>query len=96
LNNWGAAGRATVQFPASTQSVVDIVSGARIPLRRAFPIGTRTMGSLNLICCKIQQLYSSVHSTSQPGFGSLAPLAYVKEWLHNCLSAQGLIISRAF
>ena len=34
LNNWGAAGRATVRFPASTRSVLDILSGAHIPLRR--------------------------------------------------------------
>ena len=34
LNNWGAAGRATVQFPAATQAVVDIVSGAPATLRQ--------------------------------------------------------------
>jgi hypothetical protein len=61
-----------------------------------FPIGTRTMGDLNLICCKVQQLYLPAHPTSQPGFGSLAPLAYFKESLHNYFSAQGLIISLAF
>jgi beta-galactosidase len=35
LNNWGAAARVTVQFPAATQSVVEILSGAVVPLRRA-------------------------------------------------------------
>jgi len=35
LNNWGAAGRAIVQFPAETRSVIEILSGANIPLRRA-------------------------------------------------------------
>jgi hypothetical protein len=35
LNNWGVAGRATVQFPAGTQSVLEILSGAIVPLRRA-------------------------------------------------------------
>jgi beta-galactosidase len=35
LNNWGAASRATVQFPAGTQSAVEILSGVSIPLRRA-------------------------------------------------------------
>jgi len=60
------------------------------------PVGPRTMGNVNVIHCKVQQLYSPVHSTSQSAFGSIAPLAYVKEPLHNCFSAQGLIISRAF
>jgi hypothetical protein len=45
-------------------------------------------------------LYSPVHLASQQGLGtasnSLAPLAWAKESLHNCFSAQGLIISRAF
>jgi hypothetical protein len=35
LNNWGAAGRATVQFPDGAQSVMELLSGASIPLRRA-------------------------------------------------------------
>jgi hypothetical protein len=35
-------------------------------------------------------------STFQPGSGSLAPLAYVEESLHNDFSAEGLIISLAF
>jgi len=30
LNNWGAAGRATVQFPRATRTVVEILSGASI------------------------------------------------------------------
>jgi beta-galactosidase len=34
LNNWGAAGRATVQFPAETESVVEILTGASVPVRR--------------------------------------------------------------
>jgi hypothetical protein len=34
LNNWGAAGRATVRFPAGTQSVVEILSGAAVPIGR--------------------------------------------------------------
>jgi beta-galactosidase len=34
LNNWGAAARATVQFPAGTQSVVEVLSGANVPVRR--------------------------------------------------------------
>jgi hypothetical protein len=61
-----------------------------------FLIGTPTMGNVNLIYCKVQQLYSPVHSTSQSAFGSIAPLAYVKEPFHNCFSTQGLIISLAF
>jgi beta-galactosidase len=32
LNNWGEAARATVQFPASVTSVVEILSGETIPL----------------------------------------------------------------
>jgi beta-galactosidase len=35
LNNWGSASRATIQFPAETQTVVEILSGASVPLRRA-------------------------------------------------------------
>jgi hypothetical protein len=38
----------------------------------------------------------AVLPASQPGFRSIGPLAYVKESKHNCFSAQGLIISRAF
>jgi hypothetical protein len=56
----------------------------------------RTMGNLNLICCKVRHLYSPVHSTSRPSFGSLTPLAYLKKPLHTYVSAQGLIISEAF
>jgi hypothetical protein len=33
---------------------------------------------------------------SQPGFGNLAALAYAQKTLHNFISPQGLIISRAF
>jgi hypothetical protein len=40
--------------------------------------------------------HSPLHSTLQPGFGSLTPLAFVKASAHNCISAQGLIIFRAF
>jgi len=60
------------------------------------PIGTRTMGNLNLIYCNAQQLYSPVHSTFQPGFGILNPLAFVKKQAYNFFRAQGLIIFRAF
>ena len=35
LNNWGGAGRATVQFPRSAESVVEILSGERVAVRRA-------------------------------------------------------------
>jgi hypothetical protein len=73
------------------------IFGSRLSLTvRAVRNGTRTMGNLNLICCKVQQLYLPAHPTSQPGFGSLAPLAYFKESLHNYFSVQGLIISLAF
>jgi hypothetical protein len=86
LNNWGSAGRATVQFPASTQSVVDIVSGARIPLRRAFPIGTRTTGGLNLFVAK----YSScTHRYIQ----LLSPVLEAALRLH--MSKSGCIIVSA-
>jgi hypothetical protein len=45
---------------------------------------------------KRQQLYSPPHSTSEPDFSGLDPLAPVKKPLHNHLSAQGHILSRAF
>jgi len=34
LNNWGPATRATVHFPASTETVVDITTSAHVPFRR--------------------------------------------------------------
>jgi len=45
LNNWGAAGRVTVRFPAGTQSVVEILSGTNVPLRSA---GAASEASLEL------------------------------------------------
>ena len=35
LNNWGPGCPVTVQFPAATQSVVDLLSGATVQLRKA-------------------------------------------------------------
>lgn len=57
-----------------------------------------TRGSLDPICGKVQELYSSAHSTlvSSPLQSGLSPLTYVKESLHNSISAQGLIISGTF
>ncbi len=34
IGNWGKAARARVQFPPGTKSVVEILSGAQVPLRR--------------------------------------------------------------
>ena len=53
-------------------------------------------GHLNLLRCKAQQLYSPVRSIFLGRLGSLSQLAYVNESPHNCLSAQGLFIFRAF
>ena len=45
LSNWGKAARATVQFPAATQSVVEILSGALIPLRRKGGVEVKSGGA---------------------------------------------------
>jgi hypothetical protein len=45
---------------------------------------------------KIQQLYSPQHSNSRSAFSGHDPLAPVKKLLHNHVSAQGHILSRAF
>jgi hypothetical protein len=53
-------------------------------------------GHLNLLRCKMQQLYSPVRSIFVSRLGSLSQLAYVNESPHNYLGAQDLFILRAF
>jgi hypothetical protein len=62
-----------------------------------FPIGTRTIGNFEPdLLQNTAIVLADTFNFSARLWKPLAPLAYVKKALHNCFSAQGHIIFRAF